>query len=190
MPLGRWFAVPAIALVLCSCSGSRVTTGLPPAPPPGPRLAEEVKFSTGPEAFTGKFTELRGDSVVFLSPPYWRVESRTFALQDIAAVQLERTGNGQSGFLLGFALGFTAIGVVAGTSARYDEDYSNGLILAVAGGTLTGLLGMVTGGQARTTVYDLRRMSVESRAEVVRRLMAQDRAAPAEEGTWQSERSP
>ena len=187
MPLGRSLLVAATVAAFCSsCVYRTTTTSLPPVPAPGPRLAAEVTLSAGGETSTGKITALRGDTVVFLPAPYWGQDPRMYPLDTVTALQTRRAGRAGPGYLYGFVAGFTVIGALAASEARYDEDYSSGLAAAsLFGLVITGPVGAGLFSGRRITIYQLPAMSVEDRRELVRRLMASDgEEARWEEGSW------
>lgn len=187
MPLDRWALFAVLVLATSSCGPvRRTTTSLPPAPGDGPRLAEEIHLSAGDDTVTGKITALRGDTVTILPAPYWGQETRAYPLDALTAVEVRRPGRGGDGFVYTFAVTFTLFGLMAGSSAQYDEDYSSALAGAGVLGLLAGGLGAAVTSGTRTTTYDLRDMSVERRRELVRRLMAHDGGAEPglEEVSW------
>lgn len=175
MPFGRFLVVVATVVLLCSsCTLRRTTTSLPDVPS-GPRLAEEVTLSAAGWTHVGKITGLRGDTMVFLPSPYWGEEARTYPLDAVTALEVRREGRTGSGYVYGLSLGFAVTGALAASSARYDEDYSSGLLVAGLFGILvSGPVGAALGSTTRISRYDLAAMGVEERRELVRRLMAGD----------------
>lgn len=179
MPVGRYFlVVMTVAAFSSSCTVRRTATSLPSVPS-SPRLATEITLSTDWVTDTGKITALRGDTVVFLPAPYWGEEARAYPLDAISALEVRRPGRAGSGYLYGFAAGFTVIGALAAGSAEYDEDYNSGLtVAALLGATITGPAGALLWGVKRVTVYALPGMTMQDRRELVRRLMASEGGDP------------
>lgn len=165
--------VRALCLALSvSCAPRYRTAGSETAAPR--QIAPEVTLAArGQPPLLGKIVDLDGDQVTFLPSPYWEVESRTLAVDDISTIRVKARGRSGRAFLYGFAGTFVALGLMAGSDAQYKDDYGASLSAAALGGLLGGIVGAIVGAIASTETYHFQGMSAERKRSVLHTLMGQ-----------------
>jgi hypothetical protein len=130
-----------------TCATATIETKVDPDQKIAPLKFPEVQIvTTTGYRTTGKLTQFENQTLTFLPYPYWNVESVNIPLDDIARIEVKgKKSHAGSGFVAGFSYSFIVIGLIAGLSSQYDEDYEGALAGSVVLGGLAGLVGLAIG---------------------------------------------
>lgn len=139
---------------------------------------QEVQLTTVDNRVSrGMMLSLEGENLLLSPFPYWNVDPIEIDLDEIRSIKLMKKGsNGGKGFIWGFTLGFTVIGVSALTMGdlKYDKDYGDALTFSLVGGGGAGLLGLVIGGLislGEKSSYNFFKMSRKEKIETLQKIM-------------------
>ncbi len=176
-----FFTLMAFVIYTVGCASVRLGPNdqleqLPPSLFIEARLFPEVRLATNDgTAVTAKILHLKGDRLTLLPSPYWNVLAKEIALGEVTSIRLIRKKRGWSaGFVGGFLFGFYLAGFACLVSAKYDEDYESGMLLAPFGGLYCGLVGLVIGGLAdlaKKSSFNFSRMSSIQKISILKEIM-------------------
>ncbi len=167
------------ALVLTDLSGCATSRNAYPGSTsrrPESDLKQLVVTTMAGRRFTGKIVGLKGDCVVFLQHPYWKVNEVYLDLDQIWEVEEAREASPIKEplacyfGLVGGSVGFIAAGKNGLATSEYDVDYQramrNSILIALAAGAGSAALGLLAGMGIESLphrVHDLRTLSREER---------------------------
>lgn len=136
----------------------------------------EVELITSEEDIhKGKLISLRGKDLQFSPFPYWNVELFEITLDDIYSIKLPKKGSKAiSGMAGGFGWTFIVVGVLAGATSKYDEDFEAALLGSAMIGAGVGLIGALLGALAdigTKSEYKFYKMDEWEKIRAVRKIM-------------------
>jgi hypothetical protein len=139
------------------------------------KFPEVQLVTTYGDQHKGKIFSLEGDTVTFLSFPYWNVEPLRIGLDEIHSIERIQAKKGAGlGFLYGFGWVTLAFGIFGATHSKYDRDYQFAMLGAPLVGLFGGLLGLAIGGTAdlmTRSKFDLSRMAKDEKIQTLIAIM-------------------
>jgi len=170
------FLVSLHLLFFMTCTTARIETRVDPDQKIAPLKLPEVQVvTTKGDRSTGKLTQFEDQTLTLLPYPYWNVEAVKIPLDDIARIEVKgKKSHAGSGFVAWFSFSFMAVGLLAGLSSQYNEDYEAALLGSAIVGGIGGLVGLAIGGivdMASKNTYEFATMSTPEKVASLRKIM-------------------
>jgi hypothetical protein len=174
-----WVLIWLHLLLLMGCATAHVEMDASPNPKIVSQVFSEVELTTAKGgALRGKLIRFEDQVLTLLPSPYWSVDSVRIPLDDIDFIKItDRKSSAGPAFLSGFGISFMVIGVLAGASSNYDEDYQAALAGAAVCGLVIGgvaaLISLIVDAGHRTK-FDFQKMPVSEKIGSLRLIMSAD----------------